>query len=740
MFLDFNKWLGINTQIESEKKPIYVVEEQVNLEIARKPGALTRRKPYVTIITAGIVTSIKSLFEFINTNGDRLLLGQDDTGLKESIETTSYAAFTALDNDNRSGTPLVDQMYPTVYENVIRAGAGIVGTNVNYVPFWYGYVAVKKRYHDLVTIAAGKYAEDQSPHQTYSSGSFLQVVYAARAKVGSFTGKVPSIGLKKGFYWFTFSYVLEDGQRVFPSSSVYITDPLADASSQDAIYDPYGYNVTAENQYLSLEYSIPDARESNLVRVDKIDVYVGYSEKEIDAKTALSIPSYFLERIDLNAYGNPVWQGSASYTTGPNNAVISNFADWQSFPLIGMFIHDKGNDSYHEITAVAHGASDVTLTLADAPTVGTEASELVSGWIDSSSVHVYRYFYDNSAKKLGKEMYSRIGIPPGDQGITDFRYKYSAINGKRLLVCGVTDHPGGNYSLPYNLDVIPALNVVKTHEEPLGCVPYGENFLIFSKRYCTHLSIYGNENSRQIDDYVEATIVSQKSVVNAGRDLVFGFDYEGPWLLGPGTGLLRIGDSLYQWWDETLSDTIKDGCIVIYNRLKGQVLYYFPDYATAPYTNGLAFVFDIKAWEDNKVYPWFYFTTDKTITAWCTATDNHTLIGDSDGDDVHDLSQDGGTDESVSSWVKLKVIKNRLAGKKRMWIDTLSMEYTGETLTVEIFEDGGSAVDVSSDLTTNDKLFLRRFLEEFQLKITPAAGTGEFKFITAQLTYNERTF
>jgi len=752
MFLDFNKWLGINTQIESEKKPIYVVEEQVNLEIARKPGALTRRKPYVTIITAGIVTSIKALFEFINTNGDRLLIAQDDSGIKESIETTSYAAFTALDNDNRSqgGSALIDQLYPTIFENVLRSGVGVVAGNVNYVPILYTYLAARNRFNSAVTITAGKYLFDQYENALLQSGGSLKfpglTVTSQPAEMDDGTHQYK--GLRAGESYGTFVIyacpLMDDFQRGFPCMQAITTTPRA--ASKDYVY----------RYWVSLGNSAPSVA-TDYERVTALDIYVAFipdrhydlADPTIYAEI-LETPAYFLERVNLNTDGAPVLEltGVLETASPPTYVEFDDaFSEWETFNLWGFFAGFTATAATYEKVLGARTENGTKVQYAIAGLDNTDSGDAITvrvfprWWLDSGDTYVYPIAYDNEYKILGAEMFARQGLPPGDLGISDWQYKYSAINGKRLLICGVTDHPGGNYSVPYNLDVIPALNVFRTPEEPLGCIPYGENFLIFSKRYCTHLSIYGNENTRQIDDYIQATIVSQKAVVNAGKDIVFGFDYEGPWVLTPGGGLQRIGDSLYQWWDDTLSDTVKDGCVIIYNRLKGQVLYYFPDYTTAPYTLGLAFVFDIKAWEDSKIFPWFYFTTDVTITAWCTATDNHTLIGDSDGNDVHDLSQDGGTDESVASWVKLKVIKNRLAGKHRMWIDTLTMEYTGETLTVEIYEDGSaSATDITSDLTTNEKIFIRRFLEEMQIKITPAAGTGAFKFVTGQLTYNERTF
>lgn len=721
-FLNIDKWWGVNTQIESEKKPIYVVEEQVNYELARKQGSLLRRKPYKNILTAGL-TLLKNLFEFKNTNGDRQILIQDGTGLEESIYSGgAYQAITAIPNDERTGTPTVDQMYPVLYENVVRSGAGLNAATD--LPFRYGYEAERKRFKDAVTIAAGKYLEDQGYGidglLTYNSAlSVLAISNNSSPSIGGF-GETTKIVIYA-------SPVLEDGQQGFPIKSI----------GTDLVIS----GLLGATQTFEVNLYIDNTTPQILKRIVAIDLYYARVDDIGNVENELA---YFFHRAHLNDDSDPYLGGLVGNVgvTVANKIVLDDFEDFYDFTLARKWLYDETNDNYYYVTAIAFGsptASQLEITvLPNAPADGAATLSVISRWRDDGSFYHYSTFFDNHFIQKGAEMYADLGIPRGDTGISDFRYKFSAINGNRMLILGVTDHVGGNYSLPFNLDIIPALNVVKTQEEPVGCIPFGENFLIFQDRFATHLSIFGNENTRQIDKYIDATIVNQKAVFAVDKNTFFGFDYQGPWMMSVGSDKeTRIGEGLFEWWDDTLSETVKDGCVVSYNKLKKQVIFSFPDYSTAPYTNGIAFVFDLKVYTQlQSVFPWYYFTTDKPMKSSCIATDNHLLTSNATA--IVDWNQNNSTDESIEAWIKLKVIKNSLAGKNRIHFDTLRLEYTGTLFKISIFPDSGAEVDVTSDLTDNDKLFIRRFLEDMQLKLQATSGYAESKITTLQLSYKER--
>ncbi|HUW67258.1 MAG TPA: hypothetical protein VMW20_04330 [Candidatus Nanoarchaeia archaeon] len=755
-FLNIDRWLGINTQIQSEKKPPYVVEEQVNLELAKYPGVLVRRiaEKLITDYTGSGLTlpTYTGMFEFIDGNGGRQVLLNIQAaiaagGLVEQWITAGvYATWTAFPLITRTASSTCKQMYPVLYENELRSGAS--RDNANDRPFWLGYLAKTWRFNNTEFVATGRYLDDQvySPTAILALETGATPIFLQATGYTSLTGK----GLEKGdYYRVAVSPVYRGGQKGHPYK------PLDRYSISTITTAPWTLQITMQWDKTGVDQTLL------LPRVVAWDVFLA----KVESTTEVATTYNFLERIDMNAPGNVFLEltGKFEDTAGTKTVAPTyiefddDFTDWETIfgGYIGFVCDIVGATNTYTYKVVASRGANGTKAryyftgFVAADDADTCTVKIYSSWVDDTAgtgVYYYRLFLDNFYRKLGSEMYAYLGLPAGDTGISDFRYDYAAMAGHRLVIAGVEDHPGGNYSLPYTPDVIPALNFFRTPEEPIGMIPIGENVLIFTKRQPSHLSIFGNQNSRIINNFFAGTITSQKAVVAMDSDTIFGFDYEGPWMYNSRSGFDRIGDALKKWWDITLSETIKDTCQVYYMPLKEQVIFYFKDYTTAPYAQqGLGFAFDIRAFKEQNVYPWFMWVPNASSQprAGCLSVNKHLVTGAAGYDgsrNLYDWDVAGSTSPTVASWVTLKIMKSQLAGQSRVHWDTMAVTYSGEDITVELSADGAAFTDVSSDLTANDKIFIRRFLNQFQLKITPDSGYAEFKLSTIQLTFKEREF
>ena len=89
--------------------------------------------------------------------------------------------------------------------------------------------------------------------------------------------------------------------------------------------------------------------------------------------------------------------------------------------------------------------------------------------------------------------------------------------------------------------------------------------------------------------------------------------YKGPYMLFNRSSKY-IGELLHPWWFETLYDAQKEGTIVAYNYKTDSIWFIVPGYTTAPYTNGIIFVFDLRAFKINQeLAAWYYFKSDIDI-------------------------------------------------------------------------------------------------------------------------------
>jgi hypothetical protein len=337
----------------------------------------------------------------------------------------------SISNDERTAGSTIDgtNFYPIVADATLQSGAGISADTER--PVWFGYIPERDRFNGAETISAGRYLDEQ--HNTsaldnlttlpYTTG-FGQGVFGATAHVSRATG----LGLGESFYALYAAPVYDGYQRGFPQ---FINSMKIGTSSPT-----YGS--------MEIYVWVADAADAlKSKRITAIDLFVATSATDIRGQFD-SVPAYFLERIDLNNDTDHFLEMTGTVDNGTSKVTIANYADWLTFDALGMFIYNVDDDEYYRVTTETVNGSDMEFTVTPAPTNSTSKTvRFINRWrsetISSVDYYVMRSFYDGYYKKLGSEMYDYLGIPTGDSGLPDFRYKFSAWNGNRLLISGRPD-------------------------------------------------------------------------------------------------------------------------------------------------------------------------------------------------------------------------------------------------------------------------------------------------------------
>ena len=727
------EWRGMSTLIEKAKLPSVLVQNQVNLELSKKLGILKKRQGYKNILTAGL-TALNSMTEFVDDNDGRQVLIQDGTGLEESVYTASaYSAISAIANDKRTSGATINQIYPVLWRKELRSGAGM-NAATDY-PIWYGYLEQQKRFKDTTTIAAGKYLCDQSYKSSngYISAytqliDFVNMTFALNA-----TG-FGTEGLDEGTYFVFIAPVYQDYMRGLPSLIQVI-------------------NESADDKYsLDTSIRVDSAKLSGMPRVTAIDVFVGLvlgpagaiSYSALGSIVDKDFTAYFIERIDLNNDSDYFLElsGTLDATPASEKITFADFATWQTFNPIGLFLYDSTNDETYRITGTNINASDIEFTtLPVAQDTGAATFNFFARWYASGGDYFRRFIYDEYYFQAKTEMFTHLDLPVGDFGIDDVRYQYGVMANNRFWIFGCGDDKKGYYSKSNAPDVFPATNEVYLRKAPKAATSIGNDAIAFYLDGAKRFNVYANANIVEEDDFLDRGCVGQKALLKVNDYEQFGFDYSGPWMLQD-RKFDSIGDHLREWWEETLTKAQMDACVILYDRLRERVIYSFPTYTTTPYTTGLAFVFDLRAFrmfsnERQSVMAWWILKTDTQLYDGTIADDLHLLTGSKTK--IVDWNTAGTPTETVSSALKLKLLRNKIPGSLKTWYDRIFITIdTDDTPTINMYYDEGAADAVT--LNDDNNSILRYIAETLEAEITTSASANSVEISSVMITGTEKGF
>jgi hypothetical protein len=633
----------MNNRISGEKIPEYLFPLLSNLEGSTKDGQLRKRKGYAVIKNSGI-TALSNMVEFVDRNGGRQVLLLDGTTLKEMPYSSGYGAVAAISNDERTSGSTVNTFKPVKDRDEIRSGVGVDASTDR--PIWYGYIPARSRQNSNSSISAGKYLAEQLVEK--NSDVLGQVI-----KGGVINGNE--------------NYVSGSGFAVTKRFAVYAA-PVIDGYQRGIphLIDTVNFSTesglsSATQGTLYATIKILDAYLTEGKRITALDVFVAELD-ESNVENFEETPAYFLQRVDLNDDSDFFLEieGNVGVTTA-NKIVIDSYSDWLTFFPNAHWIYDETNGNYYQITGTATntpGAGQVELTVTpNASADGNSTLKFFSRWSDYTTFWAFDVFYDKTYKKLGAEMYEYLGIPSGDQGIEDFRYKFGAMAGNRMFAVGFPGDEGNYlyYSTLGNPDIFPVQNVERLHRSPTGIVDLGdESVLVFYKDSADRLEVFGNQNSRKDAGYLDYGCVNHDSIVKINDDVVAWMDYSGPVLM-QGLSVQSIGDPIREWWDEKLTDAQKEACVCLYDRLNQRIIFSFPTYSTAPYMNGVCFVYDLKALRDRKISAWYLMHTDVKLSSTTRADDLHLLSGSDTV--IYDWNNSTPT-ETFATTIKLKIMQN----------------------------------------------------------------------------------
>ena len=722
-YLEIRKFDGESARIANEDKPDYLFQKIENLRPSVKAGSAIKRDPYTTKYESGTL-SLQTMKEFKDKNGTATLavIGGDEFKIKiNSGGTYATGSFT----DNNDGTIDGDNAELASFNNELRAGVGTRTAGNGDKPLWYGYIESASRYKDAATISADEYLEEQFPEPT----AFI-------FDIGQTTTSLTTQYVPQGSYRLYASVLLDGYQKkIVPLS--YLTDST-DIDTDDKTI--YGIVTILDSDISDLSKVSP--------RITAIDIFIGYySGKGMQAlkdEYDDNMPGYYLEQIELGSAGDFFLEKTGTLDYANQKITIASYADWQTFNPQHYYLRDDDNDKDYHIASAAVVGSDVELTLdttngdaiASADDGETPSLKFYSNWYSTTyagaNCKSYKFFYDGYYKSYSTDMYTYLNMPVGDLGLTDYKYKYLAWNGNHALYGGGSDPGHTYYSVVNSPDVIPSLNINRHKANVRGLTNVGQDFLVFTDIGIERIRIAGNQSSYQDEDYLNAILVSNRAKVKIDDDTVAFMSYNGPILIEGRNVNTGIGWHLREWWLDTFSQSELEACVVGYNFKEEEIWFSFPTYSTSPYTNGIIFVFDMKAYKQEYISPWWRIKTDIAVKAF-TVNTQFNLIG-ADETKVVDFNT-AGTDETVSTALKLKVLENpKISGKVRF--DRLYLDKDGsDTVTPACYFDGSSSAAISPTFNSDECAFMRYVAKTVEVEMTTSASTNDLELKKIQLSY-----
>jgi len=324
----------------------------------------------------------------------------------------------------------------------------------------------------------------------------------------------------------------------------------------------------------------------------------------------------------------------------------------------------------------------------------------------------------------------------------DFRYLYSANNGSRSLITGMAEDKAlSYYSTVYAPDVFPSLNIIRHKYDTKGCVAIGQDFLVGTDRSIERIRIYDNDNAQQEDEYLNVGLTNQDSIIKMNDDEIAFMSYQGAYLVTTsGRQAIYIGKHLRNWWLDTFTKAQMEACVGGYNYLNEELWFSFPTYTTAPYTTGIIFVFDIKAYREQYISPWWIINTDTKVRTFDVNNQLHLIGGGTGGDPAVEkvLDFDGDGSESVFTSYKIKLLQNGVPNKRVRWDRAYIDVDTDDTVTCNIYVDGATTATATLSLNSDLNTFIRYLSKTLEVEIITSTSTNSVEHKGMLLTFSPK--
>ena len=711
-YTEITKFEGESAFIATQDAPSYIFQKLENLRPSVILGDAVKRDGYTEKITGGI-GDLQTMIEFTDKNGTAQLAVIDGDGFE--VYTNSDGTYaTRTFTDENTGTIDGDNTQLISFNNEVRGGVGIRTASTGDKPLWYGWNAGTTRFPDSgdpVTITADEYLDEQFYEKPLAS--LIEIT-------GSFDQSyVTDKGIENKKSIIVYAAPVYDGYQKGMPEKISETDNL-------------GGHTSAYHGILKID----DAKNSSDKRITAIDLFVAETEQHTRQDDLELLPAYFLERLQLSDDGGKVLEFSSSEVTyddsaGSENILIADYADWYTFDLTGFYLYEKTRMVYYRITSCTTDGTSVKLETS--PTLGDPTSdniEIFPRWYDDGSDYIYHFIYDKYHRSPGSEMFTYLNLPFGDLGLTDYKYKYLAWNGDRAAYGGGSDTNFSYFSSIHSPDIVPALNIVRHKANIRGIDNIGQDFLYYTDIGIERVSVINDGDSYQNEEYLNAILVSNRAKTKIDDNTVILMSYQGPILISGRTIDSDIGLQEREWWLETFTKAQMEACIVGYNFKEQEVWFSFPTYTTSPYTNGIIFVFDLKAFRMKYSSAWWRVKTDSKILAFALNSQYNLLGGVSNK--VIDFNTAG--TETVSTALKLKMLSNPLISKKGRY-DSIYVDNTSsDTIAVDCYFDEAGSADLSLTLNADETAFMKYMAKTLEVELTTSASTNDLAYHKIQIS------
>jgi hypothetical protein len=705
MKLLFDKVSGRSGLLALEKRPMALYRDIVNWELSEELGNLKKRKPYLTLMSG--IEAVYNGIDWTDLNDENGVILETEVAGTRYIRLMNrdglgYDALAPLDFDDRTSGSTITGTNPIIVNKEVRSGVGI--SNTTDLPLIAYRLKDQKRYYNPAT---------DNYDATFTNGQYLDdMIYdgklAELLPPASGPGFLGGPGGKshvddKGFpandvrrIKLYASPVIDGYQRSFPDSD--IVGFVAD-------------DITTETRYSFTFYmEVFNANKLKSKRITHVDVFASITGE--GQENDYEPPYYFLTRIPMDKQQtNHFFEGSMTVTA--TYVEIDNFAEWFTFEnLLRAYVHNVTDDEWIQIDTGAgittNGTAKRFLIRSGTPTnTGSKKFKMHLGWYKNGSDLRFPFFYDDFHFRLGSEMYDYLGIPKGDHGRDDKRFKYITYNGTRSVITGTPDG-GAYYSTYRDPDNFPIRNRVRTKYEPIGIECLREDIIFFSKQNMERMQIYGNDGDVRLDSaYSDRGALSQKAVYKVNDHTIFGCDYKGPWIL-TNQGFEDISAHLNDYFDPRsglLTATEKEQCVIGYNKYNDQVWFSFPTYndGTDYFGNGIIFVYDLRARRLGLTSPWFMVGTGRSITTFVTNEIFHLLgIDRITTSRVQDFNGASGEEEYFAK-IEFMTLESPLLNTQINWRAVRGRLTGSDTYTATFYFDGESSPSKSAVLSTTGK-------------------------------------
>jgi len=728
MKLLFTQISGRSGLIASEKLPSSMFVELINWELSENLQNLVKRKPYLQLL--GNQYPVYGAIDWTDQDGTNGIVALKEQGGVKSFSYygrngATYDPPVSFANDDRTAGSTINEMHPRQVYNAIRSGAGLNASTDR--PFIIYKLKDRKRIYDPISdvhgvnFTNGVYVDEQiydgklghllSPTSAYPSQISLAPGCQAYTETGGFAqSDVRAFKL--------YAAPLIDGyQRGFPDDSVnyYL-------NAYDPSYDRYAFRG-------HIQLSPFLAQRSR--RITAIDIFLSITGEGLDLD--YTPPYYFLTRVPFQGMPDRAFF-KANCSIQNTYIEVPDYEAWYTWRyLYHFYAYNKTDEEWIRLSSTVNfSGSNARFSISSGvPTnIGTDKEvEFYLGWYNLGPYYYYEFFFDDFHFRLGSEMYDYLGIPKGDLGRTDTRYKYLVWNGKRSLIAGVNDD-GLYYSTPFDPDVFPIRNRIRPKFEPVALETIREDYLIASKSNMERMQVYANDGDVRLDSvYSDRGVVSQKALLKVTDYMIFGCDYKGPWMLTP-NGLEDLSTHVADFFDPRkglLTQSQIDECVIGYNKHLDQIWFSFPTYTDSDYfPSGLILSYDLRARALGLPSPWFLVSTDKPIYNFVTNKIFH-LLGLDRANSVTDIVDFNGSSggEELRAKLEFMTLESPILNTQISWrMIRVRMETDGFYET-DVYLDGDSSPTKSISLPDNGRMRVFRPSKTLRVVLEESIASDE---------------